>query len=164
MFTKKHAGPVIAICLLLMLLLLLFHNQIFVFMLLVFQKLGLIKSDALAAETQLQYRNGVIVSLSGIIFFYLIRSLEIHLLGKPLKDLHLLRFCYLALRMLRWAVVIVVGDVAMQYFYGTLIKISNYSMQYQAVGGLLAIELIILIGYLSKNENKFPADRRKRCK
>lgn len=153
MFTKKRAYLAIAIFLLL--LLLLFYNQITAFMLSIIPEFGRIESGAFAAEIHLQYHNGVIVSFSGLIIFCLILSLEIHLLEKNLINQITLRYCHLALRMLRWAVVIVIGDMAIQCFYGTFTKIPNYTMRYQAIGGLIAIELLILVRYFSTNKDKY---------
>lgn len=59
-----------------------------------------------------------------------------------------------ALKLLRWAVVLVSGDIVMQNFSGIHTTISNYSMRYQTVGALLAIELLILFSYFYSRKQK----------
>jgi hypothetical protein len=156
MITKKSAYLTTAI--LFFFLVLFFHNQITAFMLSIIPEFGRIKPGTFSTHTHLQYHNGIVISFTGIIFFCLIRALEIHLLEKNISSQNILRYCHLALRMMRWAVVIVVGNMALKCFYGTFIP--NYSMRYQAIGGLIAIELLILIRYFSTNKNGYPTEKR----
>ena len=117
------------------------------------------KSGLLNTETHLQYRNGIIMSFAGIILFCLIRSLEIHLSEKDLRKQNILKYSNLILKMMRWAVVIIAGDIAIQSFDGSLTRLPDYSMRYQSIGGLLAIELLILIRRFGANKNGHPTEQ-----
>lgn len=50
---------------------------------------------------------------------------------------------------MRWAVVLVSGDIVTQNDSGIHTTISKYSMRYQTVGALLAIELLFYIGFFT---------------
>lgn len=157
MFTKKFAHIIVAVSFLLTLLFL--HNQIVELILSLTADMAGTGSGPLAAEMHLQYHDGVITGVVGIVVFCLLRALEIHLTEKDLSSQKNLNFINLALQLLRWAVVLVSGDIVMQNFSGIHSTISRYSMRYQTVGALLAIELLILFKFFYSRKNKQPTEQ-----
>ncbi len=141
MLTKKFAHIAIATgCLLAILFL---HNQIVDFILSLTAEVAGKESGPLAAKMHLQYRDGVIMGVAGIVVYCLLRALEKHLSEKDSINLKNQNIFKVALQLLRWAVVLVSGDIVMQNFNGAHTTISDYSMRYQTVGALLAIEVLI---------------------
>ena len=157
MFTKKFAHITVAFgCLL---ALLFFHNQIAEIILSLTANMAKTGSGPLAAKMHLQYQDGVTTGTAGIVVFCLLRALEIHIREKNLSNQIKLNSINLALQLLRWAVVLVSGDIVIQNFSGIHTTFFNYSMRWQAVGSLMAIELLILFRFFYSIKQIQPTDQ-----
>lgn len=152
MFTKKFVYIAAAISLLLAILFL--HNQITGSIITLITDAAQTGSGRLATEIHSQYHNVVITGIAGIVLFCLLRALELHLSEGDLNVQKYMKYSHIACHMLRWAVVLVSGDIVLQNLKGTNSTIFNYSMQYQTLGALLAIELIILFRFFSTRNKK----------
>lgn len=152
MFTKKFVYIAIAISCLLAILFL--HNQITGSIITLTTDAAQTGSGRLATEIHSRYHNVVITGIAGIVLFCLLRALELHLSEKDLSAQKFVKYSHMTCHMLRWAVVLVSGDIVLENIRGTNSTIFNYSMKYQTLGALLAIELIILVRFYCTRNNK----------
>jgi hypothetical protein len=57
----------------------------------------------------------------------------------------------LVLEMLLWGVVFVFGDIVLQNLGDNATTLSNFTMRYTAIGGLIGIEVILLLDFFRNN-------------
>ena len=86
-------------------------------------------------------------------------ALEIHLTEKNSSNHRRLSLINVASQLLRWAVVFISGDIVIQNFSGIHTTIFNYSMRYQTLGAILAIELLILYRFFYSRKRKLPTEQ-----
>ncbi len=129
---------------------LIFHDQIAVLL------ASFVASDLPtdSNDTPITNLNVVVYAGVGTVLFLLLRFLEILIFEKKTPRSTALEYGHLAIRMLRWAAVFVFGDLVLQNLSGTNTTIKDYSMSYQAIGGLIAIEIIVLRSFFSSDKKE----------
>jgi hypothetical protein len=125
-----------------------FHNQIAVLVASVVAADIPTGTNIQPAELPARLHHVVIYAGAGIILFLLLRSLEIFISERKMAHTPIIEFCHLALRMLRWLAVFIFGDIVLQNLGGADMILKDYSMRYQAIGGLIAIEILVLRNFI----------------
>lgn len=111
--------------------------------------------DIIATDLFLRYHNAVVYGTIGVGLFFLLSSTEyFFFLNSKQNSSQLLKYCRLLNRMIQWLVFFVFCDIVLQNIYNQNTTLSNFVMRYQAIGGLLAVELLIIRYFWVTNKNR----------
>jgi hypothetical protein len=86
----------------------------------------------------------VVYSGTGIALFYLLSSIKYFLLCRNLFEFKFFKYCYLCVLVFQVAVIFIFADIVLQNWGSHNIRIDNFVMRYQAIGGLIGVELGVL--------------------
>ncbi len=100
-----------------------------------------------ANSIYIRYDNAVIYSGSGIILFCLLNVIKIFFhniqINKPSAE----RYNLIVIDMLLWAIVFIFGDIVLQNIEDKSVTLSDFTMRYTAIGGLIGMEVIVLYDF-----------------
>lgn len=112
------------------------------------------KSDLLAADLYSRYHNAIFYGTVGIGFFFLLNSIEYFFFKSNQDSSQLIRYGCLLNRMVQCLVVFVFFDIVLQNIDSKITTFSNFAMRYQALGGLVGIEIIIVWNFYVTNRKR----------
>jgi hypothetical protein len=113
-----------------------------------------LKANFMMTESYDRYHNIVFYSCAGLSLFYLLCSLKYFLLDKRYIISQLLKYSYLCTLIFQIIVIFVFTDIILQNWGGENTTIANFSMRYQSIGGLIAVEFCVICNYFSTINKK----------
>lgn len=108
-----------------------------------------LKANFMMTESYDRYHNIVFYSCAGLSLFYLLCSFKHFLLEKKHIISQLLKYSYLCTLIFQVIVIFVFTDIILQNWGGENTTIRNFSMRYQSIGGLIAVEFCVIYNYFS---------------
>lgn len=104
------------------------------------------------SEMYIRYHHAVIYGGFGIMLFCLLNAIKHLLKSSKIYAKRLPIYGHMAIEMVSWAVVFVFGDIVIQNISGKSTTFATFSMRYLALGGLIAMEVIVLRNFLIINK------------
>jgi hypothetical protein len=87
----------------------------------------------------------------GIVIFSILNAIRNWFLSSKLNTPHFQTYGRLVLEMVLWGVVLVFGDIVYQNLEDKATTLSNFTMRSTAIGGLIGIEVILLLDFFRNN-------------
>ena len=100
------------------------------------------------------HHNIAVYSVMGIALFFLSCSLESILLSSNRHISQLQKTFHMATLITQIAIIFLFGDIILQNWEGKPTTITDFSIRYQAIGGLIAVELIVILDFLYAYKNR----------
>lgn len=108
-----------------------------------------LKPNFMMTESYDRYYNIVLYSGAGLALFYLLCSLKYFLLDRKSIISKLFKYSYLCTLVFQVIVIFVFTDIILQNWGGEKTTIVNFTMRYQAIGGLIAVEFCVIRNFFT---------------
>ena len=100
--------------------------------------------NQMKSEVSDRFGNVVLYSGIGLVLFNIVSSIKHFMQYKNILASDHLKYCYLLVLALQVFVVFVFMDIVLQNWQGDNVSISNFSMRYQAIGGMVGVTVLVV--------------------